>query len=262
MNTLSLYGVRVEIADGVASIILNRPDDGNALDLETSRSLAAAFRWVEDSDEVRAIVLRGSGPRFCVGGDLRAFRDAPAEARLCDHVARPLHDAILSMGASRCPVICLVHGAVGGGGNGLVLAADIAVATRSTVFRLGYTGSGLTPDCGVTYQLPRLIGQSRALDIALTNMRLTAEEAAYMGIISRVVDDGDLDGECKKILAKLALVPPETLAETKRLMRGSPNTSLVDQLDDEAITIGRIGDSVKSREAISAFLDRRTPRYN
>lgn len=103
---------------------------------------------------VRAIVVRGAGRPFSVGGDLRGFRDASLGANLCDDVARTLHACIEMMQDARQPVVGAVHGAVGGGGNGLVFGCDIVLAAESTVYRLGYTGRGPTPDCGVTWHLP------------------------------------------------------------------------------------------------------------
>jgi 2-(1,2-epoxy-1,2-dihydrophenyl)acetyl-CoA isomerase len=261
-NTIAQESVAVAVADGIATITLSRPERGNALDLATACRLKDAVVEAVDAPGARAIVLRGSGKRFCVGGDLQGFRAAEIGANLCDDVARPLHDAIEILGSTGHPVICLVHGAVGGGAVGLVLAADIVIAAESTSFRLGYTGSGLVPDCGVTWELPHRVGIARAMDLALTNRRFTATQAAEMGIVSRVVADDRLDDECGDVLAQLALVPVETLAETKRLIRKAHVATRHDQLDEEAVTIGRIGDTADTREAIAAFLDKRTPRFS
>jgi 2-(1,2-epoxy-1,2-dihydrophenyl)acetyl-CoA isomerase len=253
--------IEVSISDGTATVSLSRPDRGNALDLTTAEALLAALRHVTTQEDVRVVVLRAHGKRFCVGGDLQAFRAAPPGANLCDRLARPLHDAIKVMAAARQPVVCVVQGAVGGGANGLVLASDIVIAAESTIFRLGYTGSGLTPDCGVTWELPRRVGMATALDLILTNRRVTASEALQLGVVSRVIPDDQLTAAAKDVLAALALVPVETLAESKRLARKSRSQGLPEQLDEEAVTIGRIGDTQETREAIAAFLDKRAPKY-
>jgi 2-(1,2-epoxy-1,2-dihydrophenyl)acetyl-CoA isomerase len=251
--------VKLEVADRTAVITLSRPDQGNALDLATAHELKRAVIEAVEIPSARAIVLRGAGKRFCVGGDLNGFLQAPMGANLCDDVARPLHDAIEMLGETGRPVICLAHGAVGGGAVGLVLAADIVIAAESTTFRLGYTGSGLSPDCGVTWELPNRVGIARAMDLALTNRRFTAAEAAAIGIVSRVVPDDGLDEECRAVLLQLAAVPVETLAETKRLIRKASSATRHDQLTEEAVTIGRIGDSPDTRETIAAFLEKRPP---
>lgn len=258
MDTVSL-----SIADGVAHVELNRPERGNALDLSMSRQLARAFQEVRRVQRsVRAVVFRGAGKRFCVGGDLNGFLQSGPDDRLCDVLARPLHDVVETMAELEVPVVCLVHGAVGGGGLGIMLASDIVLAADDTVFRCGYTGSGLSPDCGVTWHLPRVMGMARAMDLVLTNRRLTATEAERAGLISRVVPSQELASACDGVVGQLALVPRQTLAETKRLMWSGWEAHRHSQLHDEATTIGRIGDSVDSREAIEAFLTKRQPRFS
>ncbi len=254
--------VRVDQQRDVAHVVLANGPGGNALDLETASALRDALHAVTTDSAVRTIVLRGEGERFCVGGDLRAFERAPMGENLCDAVARPLHEAIEMMQASRQPVVCVVHGAVGGGANGLVLAADIVLAARGTTFRLGYTGSGLSPDCGVTWELPRRMGRARAMDLVLTNRRVDADEAVSLGLVSRVVEPGQLDEVLQSVLAALAAVPVETLSETKRLLARASSNDLHSHLEDEARTIGRIGDTADTREAISAFLAKRPPTFS
>lgn len=145
---------------------------------------------------------------------------------------------------------------------GLVLASDVVLASESTVFRTGYTGSGLSPDCGVTWFLPRLVGTARALDLLLTNRRIDAHEARDLGVVSRVVADDGLPEAIEDVLLALRRVPLATLAETKRLVRRGPGLDLHSQLEDEARTIGRLGDTADTREAIAAFLDKRPPTYS
>lgn len=259
MTTRSGSNVRVDHADGTAYVVLDRPDRDNALDLKTAGQLRDALADVVATPGTRAVVIRAEGRRFSVGGDLQEFRQAPMGAGLNDAVARCINDAIEIMHAARQPVICAVHGSVGGGAIGVTLASDIVVAAEDTTFRLGYTGSGLTPDCGVTWELPRRVGQARAMDLVLTNRRFKAPEALEMGIVSRVVKQGDLLAAVEEVLAAMRSVPVEALSEAKRLLRRAVATDLHNQLDDEARTIGRVGDSADARETIAAFLDKRPP---
>lgn len=236
-----------------------RPERGNALDLATSMELLEAFRSVTQQVTdglVRVVILAAEGKRFCVGGDLEAFRAANQGARLNDIVARPLHDTIKVIAELPVPVIAAVQGSVGGGGVGLVLACDLAVATDAAALRLGYTGSGLSPDCGVTWDLPRRIGPTRAADLLLTNRRVGAAEAAALGLLARVVPAESLDAQVAEIAAAICAVPPLTIAETKRLMRSGATRALSEHLDDEAVTIGVVGDTGDARRAMTAFLDR------
>ncbi len=249
--------VRIEHADGVSRVVLDSAETRNALSLDLSRQLRDALVEATSDPRTRVVVLSAKGPLFSVGGELLAFRAAPVGANLNEVVARPLHDAIEAMTTARQPVVCVLHGSVGGGGVGLVLAADIVVMADSAAIRMGYTGSGLSPDCGVTWFLPRLLGVARAMDLLLTNRRVEAAEALQLGLVSRVVAADSLDSAVQDVLGALARVPVDTLGETKRLVRRAPVLDLHTQLDDEARTIGRIGDTADAREAMAAFLDKR-----
>jgi len=255
-------GVRIEDHDGITHLVIDRPEAGNALDLETSYQLAAAVTELSARDDLRVVVLRATGKRFCVGGDLLGFQRAEADANLCHTVALPLHDAIRGLEALTVPIIAKVHGSVGGGGVGVVLAADIIVMGESAVYRMGYTGSGLSPDTGVSWELPHRAGMAAAMDIILTNRRVSAAEAVSLGLASRAVPEAQLDAEVDEIVESLLVVPKQTLAETKRLVRAAFSTSLDAQLDDEATTIGRIGDTRDARETIDAFLAKRRPVFD
>ena len=254
--------VRVEYTAGVAHVVLNRPDSNNALSLQVACALRDAVMEAVGAPGVRTVLLRAAGARFSVGGDLRSFREAEIGANLNDAVARPINDTIEVIAAAHQPVVCAVQGAVGGGAFGLMLSTDIIIAADSAVFRTGYTGSGLTPDCGVTWLLPRIVGMPQALDILLTNRRISAAEALDLGLVSRVVPADGLEAAVEDVLGALRRVPVATLSETKRLVRRSTELGLHSQLDDEARTIGRIGDTADTREAIAAFLDKRVPSYS
>lgn len=253
--------VRIEEHDGITNVVIDRPDAGNALDLATSLELRDAVASLSTRQDLRVVILRSTGKRFCVGGDLVGFQQAGLDDNLCYTVAVPLHEAILGLEALPVPVIARVHGSVGGGGVGLVLAADIIVAAESAVFRTGYTGSGLSPDTGVSWELPHRAGLAAAMDLVLTNRRVSATEAVTLGLASRAVPDEDLDGEIESIVESLLVIPKQTLAETKRLLRASLSRALASHLDDEAHTIGRIGDTADARETIDAFLEKRRPSF-
>lgn len=245
-----------------AHVVMSSPTTDNALSLTMSRNLRDRLLDATSDTTVRTVVLRSEGRRFSVGGNLRGFQTAPLGANLCDTVARPLHEAIEIMTSARQPVVCAAQGAVGGGAIGLLLAADIVVAAESTVFRMGYTGSGLSPDCGVTWFLPRIAGYARSFDLLLTNRRFGTAEALDIGIVSRIAADDALSDELDAVLTALRRVPVETLAATKRLVRRAALADLHSHLDEEAVTIGRIGDTPDAREAIDAFLAKRAPQFS
>ena len=261
MANAAASGVRIADHGGITHLILDRPEAGNALNLETSYQLRDAVRELSAREDLRIVLFRAEGKRFCVGGDLGGFQRAAPNANLCTTVALPLHEAVLGLEALPVPVIARVHGAVGGGGVGVVLAADLVVMAESAVFRLGYTGSGLSPDTGVSWELPHRAGMAAAMDLLLTNRRVSANEAVSLGLASRAVPDDHLDDEIASMVESLLSVPKQTRAETKRLVRAAHHNSLEEQLDDEAATIGRIGDTRDARETIDAFLAKRSPIF-
>lgn len=248
--------VEVAVRDGVAHVRLARGDQGNAIDLALAGALLAAARRCQAGD-VRAVLLTAAGRSFCVGGDLREFA---AVADLRGHlsaVTDALHDALRIFTTLDAPVVAAVHGAVAGAGLGLVGAADLAVAAENATFVAAYTGIGYSPDAGVTWSLPRLVGPATALDLLLTNRRLTAAEAQAAGLVARVVADAET--AASDLAAQLATGATGALGATKRLVR--LRGSLDAQLDAEAAALADAAVSAHGREGVGAFLAKRPPSY-
>ncbi|MGW2523485.1 enoyl-CoA hydratase/isomerase family protein [Streptomyces sp. NPDC001617] len=210
--------VRYEHAAGVARIVLARPDRANAVDLSTARALGKAVNRAAHPD-VRVVVIRGEGGRFCAGGDLASMAAAPDRAAYVEELATTLDDVFQELAALPKPVVAAVEGSVAGAGLALMLSCDVVVSAASTKFVLAYAGVGLTPDCGVSYLLPRVIGQQRALDLALTGRRLTAGEALSWGLVSDVVDDSSLGAQVDRLTQRLAVGAPFALGQAKLLFR-------------------------------------------
>jgi 2-(1,2-epoxy-1,2-dihydrophenyl)acetyl-CoA isomerase len=154
--------LRLEIDDGIATVELNRPTRGDALDLATLRALRAAADQFAGTPGVRVVLLRSRGPIFCVGGDLRWMTEQRDQGTAVRTLATELHSALLALRAMDAPIITVVQGATAGAGVGLVASADIAIAAESATFVMAYANVGLTPDGGSTWLLPRLIGAQRA----------------------------------------------------------------------------------------------------
>jgi len=248
--------VSVSVRDCVAHVRLDRGDQGNPIDLALARSLLEAARRCQ-ADDVRAVLLTAAGRSFCVGGDLREFAAAPDLRAHLLEVTDALHDALRIFTTLDAPVVAAVHGAVAGAGLGLVGVADIAVAAEDATFVAAYTGIGYSPDAGVTWSLPRLVGPATALDLLLTNRRLTAAEAQAAGLVSRVT--ADAPGVAADLAARLAGGATGAFGATKRLVRRS--ASFDDQLDAEAEALAGAAVSPDGREGVRAFLAKRPPRY-
>lgn len=253
--------VVLEVADGVARLTLNKPDASNVIDLELARALADATGRLADED-VRAVLLRGAGRRFCAGGDVRSFAaSGDALGELLGPVLDALHRAVTDLAELDAPVVAAVQGSAAGGGMSLVAGADLVVAATSARFVFAYTGIGLVPDGGGTWYLPRLVGLRRASELALTNRVLDAHEALAWGLVNRVVDDDQLDAEADRLVTELAAGPTGALGATKRLLRRSLQASLAEQLGDETSAMVQAGESADGQEGVQAFVEKRPPQF-
>ncbi|GAA2634319.1 enoyl-CoA hydratase/isomerase family protein [Streptomyces vastus] len=253
MSTQSVRVVRHP--DGVVELRLEDPGRGNALDLPTAEALRAATAEVA-ADPGGAVLLRAAGATFCVGGDLRAFAGRGEETGAYVHaVATAAHAAVRALYELPVPLVTAVRGAAAGGGIGLALVGDMVLAARSARFRLAYTAMGLTPDCGATWLLPRLVGPRLATDLVLTNRVLTGDEAERLGLVSRAVEDGEVDEAAYRTAAELAGGAGEALRAAKRLLRDkAAGEGLGRHLDEEARLIAGLAGSGEAQARMTAFL--------
>lgn len=245
------YGV----LGGVARIELDRPDVSNAVDLPAAEALSAAVRSAGADPEARAVLVAGAGARFCAGGDVRSMLVSDDRPAHLFALAEALDQALQALAALEKPVVAAVQGAVAGAGIGLMLSCDLVVAERGTRFAMAYAGVGLTPDCGVSWLLPRAIGQQRALELALTGRVLDADEALAWGMVTEVVE-ADARGRAEELAAKLATGPSFALGQARRLLRGSWETSRSDAGAAESRTIAAAVATPDADRALAAFARR------
>jgi 2-(1,2-epoxy-1,2-dihydrophenyl)acetyl-CoA isomerase len=245
--------LRITVTDGLAEIVLDNPAGSNRLDLTAAAALEDAVGVAADPS-VRCVVITATGPRFCVGGDLTAFADTDAAAADLYRSAVRTELVLRALGDLPKPVVIGVHGAVAGAGLSFVLNADLVVAARSTRFVVGYAAVGLTPDCGVSYLLPRVIGQRRALQIMLEGTRIDAAHALEWGLVTDVVDDARLTSHVVALGQRLAAGPTHAFAQTKRLVRSSWESDRAVNAEDEARTIAAALRTAEAQQRIGAFL--------
>jgi 2-(1,2-epoxy-1,2-dihydrophenyl)acetyl-CoA isomerase len=247
---------------GVARLTLNRPEVGNLIDLEMARSIVQALSKCETDPAIRCVVLTGSGRMFCAGGDVGLFASAGARAPvLLSELAGTLHLAVSRLARMPKPLLVLVNGPAAGAGLSLALLGDVVLAARSAHFTAAYSAVGLTPDGGLSWTLPRLVGLRKAQEMILTNLRVTAAEAERIGLVTRMVDDELLVNEGAAIAASLSHSATAALADARMLLLGSFTASLESQLELESRTIGAAGARAESREGIAAFLQKRKPNF-
>ncbi|MFJ9249098.1 enoyl-CoA hydratase/isomerase family protein [Streptomyces sp. NPDC101776] len=247
--------VTVEIdGHGLARIEMCR-GAGNAIDLTMARALRDAAEECERA-RVRAVLLTAQGRSFCVGGDLKEFAALPQE-RLREHltdVTDALHAALRILAGLDAPLVVAAQGAVAGAGLGLVAAADVSLAATDAGFTAAYTAIGYTPDAGVSWSLPRLVGPRRAMDLLLTNRRVSAAEALSMGLVSRVVEPDRLNDEAMRTAGTLARGATGAYGATRRLVDRSLTAGLDEHLDAEARQLAAAAVSWEGREGVAAFL--------
>jgi len=236
---LSARGVTCVIENGLGLITLARPERSNALDLRAADAFMSAVEQTA-ADEVRAVLVRGEGERFCAGGDVVSMAAASDPSSYLFELAGRLGEVLARLSALTKPVIAAVHGAVAGAGLAVLLSCDVVIAARETKFAMAYAGVGLTPDCGVSYLLPRAVGQQRALELAITGRALTAAEAYGWGMVTELAEDPEAAYERGLSLAReMAAAPSYALAQAKRLIRQSWTVTPAASLADEAKTISR-----------------------
>src|SRR5438105_10216434 len=218
----------VERSGAVARITLNRPDRLNSFTRQMHEELREAL---DDLGDARVVVLTGAGRGFCAGQDLNDRAVAPGEAvDLGDTVQQCWNPLIRTLTSLPQPVIARVNGVAAGAGANVALACDLVIAAKSAKFIQSFSAIGLIPDSGGTWVLPRLVGQARALGLALTGEPLPAEQAAEWGLIWKAVDDDALDAEVDAIADKLASLPPLGLAAIKSIIRSTWGRTLTQEL--------------------------------
>jgi len=248
-----------ETAGPVARITLNRPDRLNSFTAQMHAELRGVLGNLGDA---RVVVLTGAGRGFCAGQDLNDRAVAPGEAvDLGETVEQCWNPLIRSLTSLPQPVIARVNGVAAGAGANIAIACDIVVAAKSAKFIQSFSAIGLIPDSGGTWALPRLVGQARALGLALTGEPLPAQVASDWGMIWKAVEDDALDAEVDAIAAKLASLPPLGLAAIKDMIRSSWQYSLDEELERQAGAMRRLGFTEDYREGVAAFLEKRPPNF-
>ncbi len=254
--------VLLDLRDRVAWVTLNRPQAGNAIDLAMARALTEIATQCEADHSIRCVVLTGAGRIFCAGGDVGGFAAAGDRVDvLLNELADTLHRAITRFARMEKPFLVLVNGPAAGAGLSLAISGDIVLCGRSAHFTAAYGALGLTPDGGMSWLLPRLVGLRRAQEIILTNRRIKAEEAAAIGMVTRLVEDDALADEGDKVAISLCRSAVGALGAARALLRQSFSSGFEAQLDREVRSIVSVGATAECREGLSAYFAKRPPNF-
>ena len=234
--------VSFSVDGDVATVTLNRPETLNSMNDDFMNDISEAFGMVAADDSMRAVILTGAGRGFCSGADLRGAvadgaedvdRQAPGDATT-DSMDNVFHPAIRAVAECPVPTVARINGVTAGGGIGLALSCDIAIAARSAFFVATFGPRlGIVPDLGTTWQLPMRVGRARALGMTLLGERVTADQAADWGLVWRTVDDSELDAAVAQVVDVLRRSSPAAMARIRSAVDGAMQRDLADQLDVE-----------------------------
>ena len=258
-------GVLIVVDDGaVRTLTLNRPDSLNAFNSDLLSALGKAVRDAEKDKSVRCVVITGAGRAFASGQDLaevsdRYKSDKPIE--LGRHLRDLYNPMISKLRTLEKPVIASVNGVAAGAGMSLALACDLRIAAESASFIQAFIHVGVVPDSGSTFMLPRLVGLSRAMELAITGRKVKAADALQLGLVNQVAPDADLAAETKKLAQRLAELPTRAIGLTKRAINAAWTNGLDAQLDYEAQLQTTAGQTRDHREGVAAFLEKRPPKF-
>lgn len=246
------------VESGVATISLNRPDVGNALSIELAIQLRDHVEAASSDRNIRCVLLTAAGRFFCVGGDVKGLHQAGADVgAMIDRLTAPLHHAVEMLLRMDKPLVVAVNGPVAGGGLGLSLTGDIVLAAQSAHFSMAYSAIGFSPDGASTWLLPRLIGLRRTQEMALTNRRLSSEEAETLGLVTRCVADDVLADEARTVSQDLANAPTGAFAATRRLLLASDTATPEAQMEAEAASVRAQAEGPEGQEGLVAFIEKR-----
>jgi 2-(1,2-epoxy-1,2-dihydrophenyl)acetyl-CoA isomerase len=255
--------IKLEIAEGVARLILNRPDKLNSFTVAMHEEARDALTCVSKDSTLRVLLLTGAGRGFCAGQDLgdRAVAPGSTPVDLGESVERYYAPLVMKLRSLQLPVICAVNGVAAGAGANLAFACDVVIARRSASFIQPFCKLGLLPDTGGTYFLPRLAGTARAMGLAMFGDKLSAQQAADWGLIWKCIDDAAFEAEVEALLLSLSSAPTLGLARTKAAIYASAGNTLEQQLGLEGAGMRELGFSADYREGVDAFMSKRPPIF-
>ena len=263
-ETMTYETIQLEMRDSVCVLTLNRPDRLNALNVQVALDFKAAVAEAVERG-ARVIVLTGAGRAFCAGGDLREMQEiAKKDGRREAFFEEPLellNEGILLIRQTPVPFIAAVNGVASGGGCNFALACDLVIAAESAKFNQAFIKIGLSPDCGGTFILPRLVGWRRATELLFSGELVSAQAAAEMGMINSVSPDDELMSRVMALADKLAQAPTAAIGQIKMLLNTSAVNDYGSQLDLERETQIESGKTKDFVEGVTAFLEKRPPRF-
>ena len=259
-GTMSYETLNITIQDMVAYITLDRPDRLNSFDMKLGHELYEALQDVAKNNEVRVVVIKGTGKGFCGGGDVKEMHAAKDKSRFLRDLTRAIHRCVIEMRTMEKPVIAAVNGAAFGAGLSLALACDIVIAVKDAKMSTAFIGIGLAPGCGTQF-VTKLIGYQRACEYILTSKTFTAEEAYQLRMINKVVDVDKLDAAIEDVVSAFRTLPPIAVGKAKILINKSLDNDMISHLELESKTAAWSAGTEDFTEGVTAFVEKRKPAF-
>lgn len=252
--------IKYEVASGVATITLNRPEVYNALNDEITFELQDAFKSVAKDQSVRVVILTGEGKAFCSGQDLKAS-SSQGKRSFLDSLHKRYNPLILGMRNLAKPIVCRLNGVAAGAGCSLALACDIIVASEEATLIEVFINIGLVPDSGSSFFLPRLTGMARAFELCSMGNRIKGREAFELGLVNKVVKPEELDAAVKNYTDYFAQAPTRAIGLIKKMLNKSATSTLEEMLEYEAYCQEIAGSTHDHKEGVTSFLEKRKPAF-
>ena len=256
---MSYQFLRYVVENGVATITLDRPEVYNALNDEITFELQDAFRQVARDEQVRVVILTGEGKAFCSGQDLKA--GSGQKRSFIDSLHTRYNPIIRAIRNLPKPVIARINGVAAGAGCSLALACDVLVASEDAVLTEVFINIGLVPDSGSSFFLPRMVGMTKAFELATMGSKIKASEAASIGLVNRAVPAAHLDEAVAAYSSYYASAPTRSIGIIKKMLQKSATASLDEMLDYEAYCQEIAGNTEDYREGVASFLEKRKPIF-
>jgi 2-(1,2-epoxy-1,2-dihydrophenyl)acetyl-CoA isomerase len=252
--------IKFEVANGIATVTLNRPDVYNALNDGITYELQDAFKAIAKDPSIRVVVLTGAGKAFCSGQDLKAASGQEKRSFL-DSLHKRYNPIISAMRNLSKPIICRLNGVAAGAGCSLALACDMIIASEEATLIEVFINIGLVPDSGSSYFLPRLVGKAKAFELCSMGNKVKASEALQLGLINRVASADQLDAVVKEYTDYFSHAPTKAIGLIKRMLEKSATSTLDEMLEYEAYCQEIAGTSTDYKEGVTAFLEKRKPGF-
>lgn len=252
--------IKFEVANGIATVTLNRPEVYNALNDGITYELQDALKKISKDDAIRVMVLTGAGKAFCSGQDLKAASGQEKRSFL-DSLHKRYNPIISAMRSLPKPIICRLNGVAAGAGCSLALACDMIIASEEATLIEVFINIGLVPDSGSSYFLPRLVGRAKAFELCSMGNKVKADEALQLGLVNKVAPANELDAVVKEYADHFAQAPTKSIGLIKRMLEKSATSTLDEMLEYEAYCQEIAGTSHDYKEGVSAFLEKRKATF-